>query len=67
MILPTMRVDSLQANVEPAGDFLVGDKHALVASPSYLDFTNKALFGKITSLGDGANDPREIELALKFY
>ncbi len=37
------------------------------ANPSYLDFTNKALFGKITSLIDGANDPREIELALKFY
>jgi hypothetical protein len=37
------------------------------ANPSYLDFTNKATFGQITSLRDGANDPRQIQFALKFY
>ena len=36
-------------------------------NPAFLDFTNKATFGAITSLTDGANDPREIQLALKFY
>jgi len=37
------------------------------ASPGYTDFTNPATFGKITSLRDGASDPRQIQLALKFY
>ena len=37
------------------------------ANPSYLDFTNKATFGRITSLRDGVNDPRQIQFALKFY
>ncbi|HMD85203.1 MAG TPA: hypothetical protein VKO18_10960 [Terriglobia bacterium] len=37
------------------------------ANPAYTDFTNTATFGQITSLRDGANDPREIQLALKFY
>ena len=31
------------------------------------DFTNTKTFGKITALRDGINDPREIQLALKFY
>jgi hypothetical protein len=35
--------------------------------PAFTDFTNKATFGRITSLRDGPNDPREIQLALKFY
>jgi len=37
------------------------------ANPAYTDFTNSATFGKITSLRDLANDPREIQFALKFY
>ena len=37
------------------------------ANPSFTDFTNPATFGKITTLRDGINDPREIQLALKFY
>jgi hypothetical protein len=37
------------------------------ASPSYTDFTNPATFGQIISLQDGASDPRQIQLALKFY
>lgn len=37
------------------------------ANPSYLTFTNANTFGRITSLRDGDNDPREIQLALKFY
>lgn len=37
------------------------------ANPSQLDFTNTKLFGEITSLRDGANDPRQIQFALKFY
>jgi carboxypeptidase family protein/TonB-dependent receptor-like protein len=37
------------------------------ANPSFLDFTNPTLFGRITSLRDGANDPRETQFALKFY
>jgi len=37
------------------------------ANPSYLDFTNRATFGQITSLRDGAFDPRQIQFALKFY
>jgi len=32
-----------------------------------LDFTNRATFGQITSLRDGAFDPRQIQFALKFY
>lgn len=37
------------------------------ANPSYGDFTNTSTFGRITSLRDGANDPRQIQFALKFY
>jgi hypothetical protein len=37
------------------------------ANPAYTDFTNPATFGQITSLRDGANDPRQIQFALKFY
>jgi hypothetical protein len=37
------------------------------ANPSYTNYTDTATFGKITSLQDGANDPREIQFALKFY
>lgn len=37
------------------------------SNPSFLDFTNPALFGKISSVEDGGNDPREIQFALKFY
>ncbi|HTV55568.1 MAG TPA: TonB-dependent receptor [Terriglobia bacterium] len=37
------------------------------ATPAYTDFTNTATFGRITSLVDGANDPRQIQFALKFY
>jgi hypothetical protein len=37
------------------------------ANPSYTDFTDTATFGRITSLEDGLNDPREIQFALKFY
>jgi len=36
------------------------------ANPSNTDFTSK-YFGQITGLVDGANDPREIQFALKFY
>jgi hypothetical protein len=35
--------------------------------PAFTDFTNTATFGRITSLRDGVNDPREIQMALKFY
>jgi hypothetical protein len=35
--------------------------------PSFTNFTNTATFGRITSLRDGAYDPREIQFALKFY
>jgi hypothetical protein len=37
------------------------------ANPGYTDFTNPATFGMITSLRDGANDPRILQLALKFF
>jgi Carboxypeptidase regulatory-like domain/TonB-dependent Receptor Plug Domain/TonB dependent receptor len=37
------------------------------ANPAFTDFTNTATFGQITSLRDGANDPRQIQFALKFY
>lgn len=37
------------------------------ANPSQLNYTNTKLFGEITSLRDGANDPREVQFALKFY
>jgi len=36
-------------------------------NPGFLDFTNTSVFGRITSLQDGANDPRQIQFALKFY
>src|SRR5579875_393915 len=35
--------------------------------PSNRNFTQTQLFGRITSLIDGANDPRQIQLALKLY
>lgn len=35
--------------------------------PGFRDFTNTSTFGRITSLRDGANDPREIQFAMKFY
>lgn len=37
------------------------------ANPAFTDFTNTATFGQITSLRDGANDPRQVQFALKFY
>ncbi|MDE3178892.1 MAG: TonB-dependent receptor [Acidobacteriota bacterium] len=37
------------------------------SAPAFRDFTNKSTFGRITSLRDGANDPRQIQFALKFY
>ncbi|MDR3674412.1 MAG: TonB-dependent receptor [Acidobacteriota bacterium] len=37
------------------------------ANPGSLDFTNTTTFGRITSVRDGANDPRQIQFALKFY
>jgi hypothetical protein len=37
------------------------------ANPAFLDFTNTSTFGRITSLRDGANDPRQVQFALKFY
>ncbi len=37
------------------------------ANPAFLDFTNTKTFGRITGLRDGANDPRQIQFALKFY
>jgi len=36
-------------------------------APGYTDFTNLKTFGQITSLIDGASDPRQIQFALKFY
>jgi hypothetical protein len=36
-------------------------------APGYTDFTNPKTFGQITSLIDGASDPRQIQFALKFY
>jgi hypothetical protein len=37
------------------------------ANPSQTNFANPKLFGEITSVRDGANDPREIQFALKFF
>lgn len=37
------------------------------ANPAFTDFTNTASFGQINSLRDGANDPRQIQFAMKFY
>jgi len=37
------------------------------ANPSGTNFGNPATFGQITGLVDGANDPREIQFALKLY
>jgi hypothetical protein len=36
-------------------------------NPSSLNYGNPSTFGQITSLVDGANDPREIQFALKLY
>jgi hypothetical protein len=35
--------------------------------PGVRDFTNTANFGRITSLRNGQNDQRQIQLALKYY
>jgi hypothetical protein len=37
------------------------------AAPGSTTFTNTTNFGKITNTRDAGNDPREIQLALKFY
>ena len=37
------------------------------ANPTTLDFTNALSFGQITATRDSPNDPREIQLAVKFY
>ena len=39
----------------------------LLPTPGVTDFTNTKNFGRITSLRNGANDPRQIQFALKFY
>ncbi|HXJ43268.1 MAG TPA: TonB-dependent receptor, partial [Bryobacteraceae bacterium] len=39
----------------------------LTATPGVTDFTNTRNFGKITSVRDGPNDQREIQVALKLY
>ncbi len=38
-----------------------------LSNPSALTFSNTATFGQITTLRDGASDPRQIQLALKFF
>jgi len=35
--------------------------------PSFTNFADPSTFGRITSVRDGANDPRQIQFALKFY
>ncbi len=44
-----------------------GGGAGLPAPPGVLDFSNTKNFGKITSLRLGADDEREIQLALKYY
>jgi hypothetical protein len=44
-----------------------GGGAGLPAPPGVLDFSNTQNFGKITSLRLGAEDPRQIQLALKYY
>jgi|GEM_PF-5510773 len=44
-----------------------GGGAGLPAPPGVLDFSNTQNFGKITSLRRGADDEREIQLALKYY
>lgn len=44
-----------------------GGGAGLPAPPGVLDFSNVQNFGKITSLRKGADDEREIQLALKYY
>lgn len=41
--------------------------HPNFALPSLTNFLNTSNFGKITATRDSPNDPREIQLALKFY
>ena len=54
-------------HIELRGEFFNLTNTPWFANPTLLDFTNTAQFTKITSLRDGASDPRQIQLALKFY
>ena len=54
-------------HLEFRGEFFNLTNTPQFSQPSYTDFTNPATFGKITSLRDAGDDPREIQFALKFY
>jgi len=54
-------------HLEFRGEFFNLTNTPQFSNPSFLDFTNTATFGRITGLRDGANDPRQVQFALKFY
>ncbi|HLJ14911.1 MAG TPA: carboxypeptidase-like regulatory domain-containing protein [Bryobacteraceae bacterium] len=54
-------------HVEFRAEFFNLTNHPNFAQPGSLNFTNPTTFAKITATRDNPNDPREIQLALKFY
>ena len=58
---------SEQTRLEFRAEFFNLTNTPQFANPAFTDFTNTSTFGQINSLRDGANDPRQIQFALKFY
>jgi hypothetical protein len=54
-------------HLEFRAEFFNLTNHPNFAQPGSLNFTSPSTFSKITATRDNPNDPREIQLALKFY
>ena len=58
---------SERTHAEFRAEFFNLTNHPNFAQPGSLNFTTPTTFSKITATRDNPNDPREIQLALKFY
>ncbi len=54
-------------HVELRGEFFNLTNTPWFSTPSQLNYTNTATFGRITALRDLTADPRQVQLALKFF
>ncbi|MGH7486607.1 MAG: hypothetical protein ACREMY_13565, partial [bacterium] len=60
-------VTSETTHVEFRAEFFNLTNHPNFAQPGSLNFNSPTTFSKITATRDNPNDPREIQIALKFY
>ena len=58
---------SERTRMEFRAEFFNLTNHPNFAQPGSLNFTAPTTFAKITATRDNPNDPREIQMALKFY